>query len=285
MQSERRLVRLHTSVLKTEWIYMNSFGILLSCAATASVWAAGSQPLNVVSATSPGVGVTADSLAIVFGDSISTETLAATGMPWPTSLGDIPVVYVIDSANQRQMAGILYVSPTQMNIYIPPAVAAGPATISFPTTGLPPGAGTAALRNAAVTIQKVAPGLFSASGTGSGVAAATAIREVLPTSIQSPVQVFACDHPGLCIAVPVALGIDTPVYVSLYGTGIRGAQSVSVNIGGIAVPALYAGPQPQTPGLDQVNFPIPISLRGAGLVNVSVVADGVTSNTVQLAIQ
>lgn len=222
---------------------------------------------------------------LVFGDSISAETLSATATPWPTSLGDISVVYITDAANQRQMAGILFISPTQMNIYIPPGVAAGTATVSFPTTGLPPGVGAAALRSVSVNIQKGAPGLFSAAGTGSGVAAATAIREVLSTGIQSPVPVFGCDHPGLCIAVPLSLGLDTPVYVSLYGTGIRGSQTVSVNIGGIVVPALYAGPQPQIPGLDQVNFTIPISLRGAGMVNVSVIADGVKSNTVQLAIQ
>lgn len=264
---------------------MRSFGILLFCAFTAWIPPAESQTLTVVSAASPTAGVTADSLAAVFGDSISTETLAASGVPWPTSLGDISVVYVTDSANQRQMAGILYISPTQMNIYIPPGVAAGPGTISFPTTGLPPGAGTAALRSVPVNIQKVAPGMFSAAGTGSGVAAASAVREVLPTGIQSAVPVFACDRPGLCIAVPIALGVDTPVYVSLYGTGIRSAQTVSVNIGGVLVPALYAGPQPQTPGLDQVNFPIPISLRGAGMVNVSIITDGVMSNTVQLSIQ
>lgn len=264
---------------------MRSLVILLSCAFTASIWAADPQNLAVVSATSPGVGVTADSLAAVFGDSISTDTLSATTTPWPASLGDISVVYITDASNQRQMAGILFISPTQMNIYIPPGVAAGPATISFPATGLPPGAGTAALRSVSFNIQKRAPGLFSAAGTGSGVAAASAIREVLPTGIQSPVPVFACDRPGLCIALPISLGLDTPVYVSLYGSGIRGSQTVSVNIGGIVVPALYAGPQPQTPGLDQVNFTVPISLRGAGMVNVSVVADGVMSNTVQFAIQ
>lgn len=264
---------------------MRSFGIWLFCATTVSVGAAGAQTLTVVSATSPTVGVTADSLAAVFGDSISTETLSASGTPWPTSLGDISVVYVTDSANQQRMAGILFISPSQMNIYIPPGVAMGLATISFPSTGLPPGAGTAALRTVAVNIQKVAPGLFSAAGSGSGVAAATAVRVTLPTEIQSPVPVFLCDQPVQCVAVPIPLGVDTPVYVSLYGTGIRGAQSVSVNIGGIVAPAVYAGPQPQTPGLDQVNFAIPISLRGAGMVNVSVITDGVMSNTVQLAIQ
>ena len=60
---------------------------------------------------------------------------------------------------------------------------------------------------------------------------------------------------------------------------------MTVNIGSTSVKATYAGPQTQTPGLDQVNFPLPLSLRGSGIVNVTVTADGVTSNTVQLSIQ
>jgi uncharacterized protein (TIGR03437 family) len=247
--------------------------------------AADAQQLTVVSATSPTVGVTPDSLASVFGPAISTETVTTTSVPWPTRLGDISVVYVKDSANQQPMAGILFVSPSQMNIYIPPSIASGPATILFPTTGLGPGAGTAALRSVNVNIQLVAPGLFSAAGSGTGVAAATAVRVVIPTQVQSPVPVFVCDAASICTGVPIALGVDAPVYVSFYGTGIRGAKSVMAMIGNTAVQPLYAGPQGQYPGLDQVNVVLPIALRGSGLVSVTVAADGVQSNPVQLSIQ
>src|SRR5215469_10821459 len=104
------------------------------------------QQLTVVSAASPNVGVTADSLAAVFGPSLSTETVSASSPPWPAMLGDISVVNVKDSTGASRNAGILFISPSQMNIYIPPGVAAGRATVSFPVTGLPPGVGAAALR-------------------------------------------------------------------------------------------------------------------------------------------
>src|SRR5579872_6194163 len=97
------------------------FGIYL--VAVSGLLAADARPLVVNSATYPSIGVTADSLATVFGDSISTQTLSAGAPPWPTSLGDMPVVWVTDSANQKQMAGILFISPSQMNIYIPPGIA------------------------------------------------------------------------------------------------------------------------------------------------------------------
>jgi uncharacterized protein (TIGR03437 family) len=257
--------------------------ILCSMAA----WGADPSVPIVVSATSPRVGITPDSLASIFGEQLSTTTASATGLPWPTSLGDISVVYVVDSQSQTAMASLLYVSPTQMNIWIPPGVAPGPATIKFPFTGLPPGVGTAALRTIPVTLEKVAPGIFSANGSGSGVAAATALRVALPTQFQSQIPVFTCVV-SECVAIPLDVGVDAPVYLTLYGSGIRGASSVDnikVTIGGTDLKPTYAGPQPQIPGLDQINVGLPLSLRGSGVVNVTVTVDGVPSNTVQVAIQ
>jgi uncharacterized protein (TIGR03437 family) len=240
------------------------------------------EDLRVTSAANPNGGVAADSLATIYGTDIATVVQSA-GFPWPTQLGDISVVYVTDAASNTVMAPILYVSPTQMNIYIPAGLVAGEATIAFPRTGLPPGVGTAALRTVPVTIQKSAPALFSANGSGSGVAAASAIRLVIATQVQGPVQVFRCD--ATCSAVPIDVGLDAPVYLSLYGTGIRSPSGAQVKIGNTIVDTTYVGPQGQIPGLDQVNVPLPLSLRGSGLVNVTVTVNGVTSNAVQIAIQ
>ncbi|HWC96738.1 MAG TPA: hypothetical protein VG456_08315 [Candidatus Sulfopaludibacter sp.] len=264
---------------------MGTLRILLPLS-IAALAAAQSGPV-VTSAASPQIGVTSDSLASVFASNISTLTEIADGPPWPTSLGDMTTVFFTDSANKQQNAQILFISPSQMNIYLPAGFAPGPGTLSFPTTGLPPGVGTAALRNVPVTLQKVAPALFSASGTGSGVAAATAVRITLPTQIQSPVPVFTCETAGACQPAGIDPGVDAPVYLSFYGTGIRGASSlanVTVTIGNVTVQPLYAGPQRQTPGLDQVNVQLPLSLHGAGTVNVTVTVDGVMSNAVQVDI-
>jgi len=249
-------------------------------------WAADTGPTAVVSAANPGVGVAPDSLATVYGDHLASQTALAVALPWPVSLGDIPGVSITDSASKSQVASLVYVSPSQMNLWIPPGTAAGPATLSFPATELPPGAGTAALRTVPVIIQKVAPGLFSVDAQGT--AAATAIRIVIPTGIQSPVPVFTCGASGNCTTVPIDVGTDAPVYLSLYGTGIRGAGSlsnVSVTIGNTSIQPLYVGPQPQFPGLDQVNVPLVLSLRGSGLVNVTVTANGVSSNAVRINIR
>ncbi len=157
-----------------------------------------------------------------------------------------------------------------------------------------PGIGSLSIANGAATltapamIQTVAPTLFSANSTGSGVAAATALRtQAANPQIQGPVEVFQCGASG-CVSTPIDLGLDTPVYLTLYGTGIRNRSSltnVKVTINGTSVPILYAGPQPTYPGLDQVNAALTLNLRGSGESNVVLTVDGQTSNTVTVNIK
>ncbi len=120
------------------------------------------------------------------------------------------------------------------------------------------------------------------------MAAATAIRtQAGAKGLQAPVPVFQCDASG-CVAVPIDLGIDTPVYLSLYGTGIRNRSSLSnvtVTINDVNVPVLYAGPQPEFAGLDQVNVALTLDLRGTGESNVVLVVDGQTSNPVMVNVR
>ena len=76
---------------------------------------------------------------------------------------------------------------------------------------------------------------------------------------------------------PISLGVDRPVYVSFYGTGIRNRSTqanVTVTISGISLPVDFAGPSPDYPGLDQVNVALPLTLRGSGETQVVLTVDG-----------
>jgi uncharacterized protein (TIGR03437 family) len=76
--------------------------------------------------------------------------------------------------------------------------------------------------------------------------------------------------------------------VELYGTGIRGRnrlESVSATIGGVPAKVQFAGPQPQYPGLDQVNIELSPELRGRGEVDLILLVNGRPVNTVKLAVQ
>src|SRR5260370_13958397 len=87
--------------------------------------------------------------------------------------------------------------------------------------------------------------------------------------------------------MPINLGVDTPTYLELYGTGIRNLSSlsnVSVTINGVSVPVLFAGAQSGNVGLDQVDVGVPVSLRGTGETNLGLTGDGPAAKTVRVNI-
>ena len=91
-----------------------------------------------------------------------------------------------------------------------------------------------------------------------------------------------CDGHGNCIPNPIDLGTDRDQnFLILYGVGIRrGGQIAKVRIGTQDLTPLYAGPQVQYGGVDQVNVALPASLRGAGDVTITIVIGDQVSNTV-----
>ena len=256
---------------------MRRTSIVLFVALLGPALAQNTPTVTITSAADANIGVTPVSLATATGLNLTMQSATAVSTPWPTTLGSV-MIQVTDSASVPRAAGLLFVSSGQINFEIPAGTAPGPALVLI-NNGV-------SQTSATVQIQPVAPGLFAINNLD--IAAATAIRIVIPTNFQSSVVVFQCvDTPGSCRLFPIDPGVDAPVYLSFYGTGSSGRSSlanVTVTIGGMTYPALYAGPQPQFPGLDQVNVPLSLSLRGAGVVNVTVTVDGVTSNPVKIDI-
>lgn len=231
----------------------------------------GLQPAILVqSSAAANTAVAPESIASIYGTNLGTLTLDAQAQPLPAVLGGV-TVKVKDASGLSRDAPLIYVSPAQINFVIPAGTAPGVATFSVQNVTAP------------ARITNTAPTLFSRNGTGSRVAAATAIR----TSSASPVPVFQCNGSS-CVAVPIELAADSQVFLSLYGTGIRNRTSlnnVRVTINGVAVAVQYAGAQGSFAGLDQVNLPLPLTLRGSGEVSVAVTVDGQTSNHVTIHIR
>ncbi len=103
-----------------------------------------------------------------FGSGLSANTMAATSVPLPTQL-DGTEVRVRDAGGRERSAGLFFVAPSQINYLIPAGTAAGNATVTVRRSGGDVAHGT-------VTIEPVAPGLFSANANGQGVAAAALFR-------------------------------------------------------------------------------------------------------------
>jgi uncharacterized protein (TIGR03437 family) len=222
--------------------------------------------------------VAPNSLASVFGTGLAAKTTQAK----LDANGNLPVELEGTSVEINGVkAGLLFVSPGQINLLIPPATAVGEAQVSVKASnGTLLGTGTAA-------VHSTAPALFSldASGRGAGAILDGATYQLEPFLVQTS-----------------GSAEDKRTRLLLYATGVRnaGAPAAPPANGNVAsfvtvqartnsgvsfdLPVEYAGPAPGFFGLDQINVVLPAELDGAGTINVTVTAGGAASNSVSAQI-
>jgi uncharacterized protein (TIGR03437 family) len=222
-----------------------------------------------------------DSIVSAFGTNLASTTQAATTIPLPTTLAGTTVT-VRDNLGVARLAPLFYVSPDQINYQIPNGTASGGATVLV-------NSGTGTTLSSTINVTSVAPGLFSASSNGQGIAAALAqrIRANGDVTYESIWRFDAAQNKP--VAVPIDLGPETDqVFLVLYGTGIRhrsALTNVSATVGGEAAQVLYAGVAPGYIGLDQINVRLNRSLIGRGEVEVRLTVDGKAANLVGATIK
>ncbi|HUA17773.1 MAG TPA: FG-GAP-like repeat-containing protein [Bryobacteraceae bacterium] len=198
------------------------------------------------------------------------------------SQGDSSVAVVMKDTSGKQVpATILYAGSSQVNILVPNGLALGAGSLTVSNT-----LGTSV--PFPMIIGNVAPGLFTVDTAGKIPAAQ--VVTVAADGTQTFQSVATCAG-GTCTLVPIVLNSADQTYLVLYGTGIRGRDSlgeVRVMFGGDPEPVSYAGPQGGYPGLDQVNVLIPSNLAGSKQVNVTLTIETnpyLTSNEVQVLLQ
>lgn len=209
----------------------------------------------------------ANQIVAGFGSGLAQNTTSATpGMALPPVL-DGTSISVRDANGMARDAGLFFVSTGQVNYLIPPMTANGAATITLRRNGVDTAQGTA-------TIETIAPGIFTANSSGSGLPAAVLFRR------RGMVDTFEPISPE------IDLGPDGDiVFLIAFGTGIRGLSSLmgaSATIGGVNARVDAVLPAPGFEGLEQINIFIPRTLMGRGLVDVVFTADNKPANTVQL---
>lgn len=232
--------------------------------------------MTIVSAASQRpVALAPGALVSAWGTNFSAFPLASETGPVEELNGT--VVKVKDGVCEERIAPVFFVSPTQVNFLIPEGSAAGLGTVSlFNADG--------GLAVASLSIEPVAPALFSANGTGAGPASVTVLRVPAsgPPRYETPLE-YNFGQGGY-VGLPIDLSNPgEAVYLLLYGTGLRNRGSlgtVSVTIGGEPVEVLYVGPQGQFPGLDQINVRVPGRLAGRGNVEVRLSVAGRMANPV-----
>jgi N-acyl-D-amino-acid deacylase len=226
------------------------------------------HPAATVSAASFAGGSAApDSLLALFGSDLGSSVESAKAIPLPQSLGSFSARLVDSSGTNHPGLPLLYASGSQVNFHLVPGVALGPATLFVKRD-------PHAEVSAPLTIAAVSPGLFMANTNRLAAAVILRFRDnVLQATEPVSTSPIHLGNPG------------EEVFLSLYGTGIRGNSglaAVTVHFGGSTAPATFAGPQGQFIGLDQVNVKLTSDLTLRGSVEVWLVVDGVTSNSVIL---
>jgi uncharacterized protein (TIGR03437 family) len=223
-----------------------------------------SATINTVSAASYTANVAPESIVSTFGTNLANGIYRATSLPLPKTLSGT-VVTVNGVA-----AELLYVSLTQINYILPSNISPGTATVEIITNGVSVGKGT-------VTVDNVAPALFTISADGKGIPAGYATFDGVSTNL-----LFNSDGTSRAVEAGTA---QRPNYLVLFGTGLRRRSSlgnVQVRIGGIIAQVDYAGVQKDYVGLDQLNVMIPTGARGSGEVDLILTVDGKQANKVRV---
>ncbi|MGA3190023.1 MAG: FG-GAP-like repeat-containing protein [Bryobacteraceae bacterium] len=234
---------------------------------------------SMLSAASNASPVSPDSLVTIYGTGLSLPSnpqatalklTDASGVVWPMT------------------TTISYSCPTQLNALVPANAATGAGSFTVTAPGETP-------QKASVTINAVAPGLFSADSSGKGPAAGYVQSLIDPTSIMN---VFSCSAPppppsvSPCspqplVCTPNPISLTDPTSLVLYATGLGDhiqLSSIAVTVGTTAVTAFYAAAVPGMEGVDQINVILPSSLAHAGTVYVQLAIGSATSNQVTINI-
>ncbi len=220
------------------------------------------------------------SVVSFYARNMSETTVVAASLPLQNELGTT-TASITDASGAQYPIALYYVSPGVINCYLPDQLASGSATISVYRDGF-------LVANGTVTIQPVAPAIFSANSDGAGVAAATYIE--VTGNTQTFADAFQCTGgAGTCTPLPITVSnSNSQTFVTLYGTGLRNRSSLNsvvVTAAGHTLSVQYAGAQGQYPGLDQINVLVPASLAGAGVVTLDITVGGLSANSVQLQFQ
>jgi uncharacterized protein (TIGR03437 family) len=237
--------------------------------------------VHVSAASFTGTSLAPEQLVSAFGARLATTRATAITLPLPTTLAGT-AVRVRDNAGKEALAGLFFVSPTQVNYLMPSGLAAGLATITVVASD-----GVSSITR--IQLGPLNPGIFTADASGKGFPAAQVLR-VLANGTQTLEPVARLDTTtNKFVGVPIDLGGATDqVFLILYGTGWRlrnSAAPASALVAGMSAGISFLGAQPSLLGVDQANLLLPKSLLARGEVEVTLTVEGKTTNPVRITLK
>ena len=215
-----------------------------------------------------------DGLLTIFGQNFAPAGTARGLTGADLQAGQVPVnLGCTCVAVNHQLAPLVYVSPTQINLQAPSGIHDGGFSVQVIANCGAPGQSASAAQT--VSAQPAAPEFFffqqNASGTNP-VAAEDAVTGALigPAGLL-PGAALTPAKPGEFVALyATGLGLTDPAFAagSVVNQIARGAFPVSVTLNGVPLPArdiLYAGAAPGYAGLYQINIQVPAGTPSGNL--------------------
>jgi uncharacterized protein (TIGR03437 family) len=231
------------------------------------------SPAGIINAAgpTPDGSVAPGSIISIYGQNLASTTAIGPTDPLQQTLANVTV-----TANNILMP-LIFVSPGQINAQVPVELAAGTYTLTVQSVGQQPVSGS-------FTVSRNAPGIFTQPNAQNAPMAAVLHQDGSLITTSSPAR--------------------RKEIVSFYGTGFGpftesvpdgfpaplapldpAVDIVTINAGGVTVPAIWAGAAPTLVGMDIVQLQIVDSLPSATTIDVVVTVNGKPSATVQLPVQ
>ena len=215
---------------------------------------------GVVNSASSLPAVAPGELMTIHGSSLSGGMISQSGLPWPTQLAGVSVLF------NNEPAELLSVSDSQINLIAPLDLAPGAVSLTVQS-----GAGTSATLN--LTVTPVAPGIFADSKTNFG--------NVMNAGSSATTAQQPAPRGGLIEIYCTGLGA---VHDNGTGQMITVAQPL-VSIAGVPATVVSSGLAPAYGGgMYQVNARVPQNVP-SGTQNLVLTMGGFSSNVVKVAIQ
>jgi uncharacterized protein (TIGR03437 family) len=238
------------------------------------------------------IPLTPGSLFSIFGSGLASQMASASSVPFSRSLGGVTVHFV--NGSNTIDAPISYVQPgsgtsSQINAQVPWGLVPPGTSATVNVTVSNNGALSA---TTAVNIAPFSPGIFGFATASGTLAIAYTYQDGMFAWPANTVQGLTT-HPAvpgsLVIAYATGLGaVDQPIADGAAPGAVLTSVTTPpvVTIGGVTAPVLFAGLQPQFPGVYQLNITIPTNAPAGNAVPIQIQVGGVTSPpTFTIAVQ